>query len=119
MPILPTPAAARYSAAGEPRPPAPMSRTLAAMSLRWPMEPTSGRMMWRAYRRAWSRDKAGPRTIPFVVPLVEVTWFSIGQCSVVSLLERRGSWQHSRFTMGANLKLLLQEVLNGGLIEYP
>ncbi len=34
MPSVPTPAAARYIAAGEPRPPAPMQSTFAALSLR-------------------------------------------------------------------------------------
>ena len=33
MPIVPTPAAARYSAAGEPRPPAPSISTLRAEQL--------------------------------------------------------------------------------------
>ena len=42
MPIVPTPAAARYSAAGEPSPPAPSSRTLEASSFAWPSVPTSG-----------------------------------------------------------------------------
>ncbi len=44
MPIVPTPAAARYIATGEPRPPAPMHSTLAALSLRCPSIPTSGRI---------------------------------------------------------------------------
>src|SRR5438445_6022983 len=77
MPTVPTPAAARYSAAGEPRPPAPISSTLAANSLRWPIGPTSGRMMWRAYLRAWSSDSAAPLVVPLLVPvlvpLVELT----------------------------------------------
>src|SRR5712692_6297011 len=50
MPTLPTPAAVRYMAAGEPRPPAPSSRTLVFSSLRCPAPPTSGRIRWRAYR---------------------------------------------------------------------
>ena len=33
MPMRPTPAAARYNAAGEPRPPAPMQSTLPALQL--------------------------------------------------------------------------------------
>src|SRR6266700_7596483 len=70
MPSVPTPAAARYSAAGEPSPPAPISRTLAASSLRWPTGPTSGRMMWRAYLRAWSSDSAAPLVVPLLVPLL-------------------------------------------------
>ncbi len=44
------PAAARYIAIGEPRPPAPITSTLASSSLRWPAPPMLGRMMWRAYR---------------------------------------------------------------------
>ena len=42
MPSVPTPAAARYSAAGEPRPPAPSSRTLLSSSLAWPSTPDLG-----------------------------------------------------------------------------
>src|SRR5690348_3514359 len=72
MPIVPTPAAARYSAAGDPSPPAPMSRTFAASSLRCPTDPTSGKMMCRAYRRAWSSDSAVPFTVPLcAVPFVD------------------------------------------------
>src|SRR5712692_9355536 len=54
MPILPTPAAARYIEAGEPSPPAPSRSTLEASSLRCPAPPTSGRMRCRAYRATWS-----------------------------------------------------------------
>src|SRR5688572_2873263 len=50
-PMVPTPAAARYSAAGEPSPPAPTSRTRARFSARWPPTPISGRMRCRLYRR--------------------------------------------------------------------
>ena len=39
-PIVPTPAAARYTAVGEPSPPAPISSTLERSSLRWPFSPT-------------------------------------------------------------------------------
>ena len=42
MPSVPTPAAARYSAAGEPSPPAPISSTFASSSFCWPSRPTSG-----------------------------------------------------------------------------
>jgi hypothetical protein len=47
MPMRPTPAAARYIAAGEPRPPAPMQSTLDAFSRRCPSMPTSGMIRWR------------------------------------------------------------------------
>src|SRR4029077_2583142 len=57
MPTLPTPAAARYIAAGEPSPPAPRRSTLELSSLRWPAPPTSGRMRWRAERATWSGVK--------------------------------------------------------------
>ncbi len=50
MPSFPIPAAARYSATGEPSPPAPITRTLASSSLRCPFPPMFGRMMWREYR---------------------------------------------------------------------
>ncbi len=42
MPSVPTPAAARYSSAGEPRPPAPTHSTLAFFSRFCPVMPTSG-----------------------------------------------------------------------------
>src|SRR5260370_15000617 len=47
-----------------------MSKTLAANSLRWPTGPTSGRMMWRAYLRAWSSVSAAPLIVPLLVPLL-------------------------------------------------
>src|SRR5205085_2267201 len=47
-PSVPMPAAARYSAAGEPRPPTPMSRTRADFRRSWPSGPTSGSVRWRA-----------------------------------------------------------------------
>ena len=50
MPMRPTPAAARYNAAGEPSPPAPMQSTLPAFSFSCPSTPTSGMMRWRLYR---------------------------------------------------------------------
>ena len=46
-PSVPTPAAARYSAVGEPRPPAPSSSTLALSSFVWPSSPISGTSRWR------------------------------------------------------------------------
>jgi bifunctional ADP-heptose synthase (sugar kinase/adenylyltransferase) len=42
-----TPLAARYSAAGHPRPPAPTMSAAAARSLSWPSTPNSSRRMWR------------------------------------------------------------------------
>src|SRR5690349_10741677 len=50
MPSVPTPAAARYSSAGLPRPPAPMTRTLAFFSRFCPVTPTSGMIRCRLYR---------------------------------------------------------------------
>ena len=47
IPSVPTPAAARYRAVGEPRPPAPSSSTLASSSFCWPSMPTSGSSRWR------------------------------------------------------------------------
>ena len=47
MPSVPTPAAARYSSAGEPRPPAPTTSTLAFFSRFCPVIPTSGMIRWR------------------------------------------------------------------------
>ena len=47
MPSVPTPAAARYSAVGEPSPPAPSSSTLALSSFVWPSSPISGTSRWR------------------------------------------------------------------------
>ena len=40
-PIVPTPDAARYSAEGEPSPPAPITSTRAALSFSWPATPIS------------------------------------------------------------------------------
>src|ERR1017187_9649075 len=50
MPMVPTPAAVRYNAIGEPSPPEPISNTFAALSRSWPSTPTSGRIRWREYR---------------------------------------------------------------------
>ena len=41
------PAAARYIAMGEPKPPAPMQRTEVEQIFFWPASPTSGRIKWR------------------------------------------------------------------------
>ena len=46
-PSVPTPAAARYSAVGEPSPPAPSSSTFALSSFVWPSSPISGTSRWR------------------------------------------------------------------------
>ena len=45
IPSVPTPAAARYMATGEPSPPAPTQSTFASSSLRCPAPPIFGRMM--------------------------------------------------------------------------
>ena len=47
IPSVPTPAAARYSAVGEPSPPAPSSSTFASSSFCWPSMPISGISRWR------------------------------------------------------------------------
>lgn len=47
MPMVPTPAEARYMLDGEPRPPAPMQSTLLFSSFTWPATPTSGSIVWR------------------------------------------------------------------------
>ena len=47
IPSVPTPAAARYSAVGEPSPPAPSSSTFASSSFCWPSMPTSESSRWR------------------------------------------------------------------------
>jgi hypothetical protein len=46
-PIVPTPAAAKYNPAGEPRPPAPMISTLAWDNFFCPLPPTSDKIMCR------------------------------------------------------------------------
>jgi hypothetical protein len=43
----PTPAAARYSATGEPRPPAPMTSARPALTRAWPSMPNSSSRIWR------------------------------------------------------------------------
>ncbi len=58
MPIVPTPAAARYSAAGDPSPPAPMQSTLPCLSFSCPSTPTSGMMRCRLYRWTSSFESA-------------------------------------------------------------
>ena len=58
-PIVPTPAAARYSSAGAPRPPAPRTTTEEAFRRRWPSTPTSSRIRWREYRRISSCVSGG------------------------------------------------------------
>ncbi len=42
--------AAKYIAAGLPKPPAPISNTLLSSNLIWPASPTSFNMVWRLYR---------------------------------------------------------------------
>jgi purine-nucleoside phosphorylase len=56
IPSLPMPAAARYIAMGDPKPPAPMHSTLVEQIFFCPAMPTSGRMRWREYRRISSFD---------------------------------------------------------------
>ena len=47
MPSVPTPAAARYISAGDPRPPAPTHSTFAFLSRFCPAIATSGMIRWR------------------------------------------------------------------------
>ncbi len=47
-PSVPTPAAARYSSTGAPKPPAPITSTRARPSAAWPGPPTSRSTMCRA-----------------------------------------------------------------------
>src|SRR5665811_139226 len=49
IPIVPTPAAARYSITGEPSPPAPMHNTFDESNFFCPFPPTSGKMICREY----------------------------------------------------------------------
>src|SRR5512139_996556 len=58
-PSVPTPAAARYRAAGDPSPPAPTSSTRARRSARCPSTPISGRIRWRLYLRYSSGARSG------------------------------------------------------------
>src|SRR5437867_621916 len=67
-PSVPTPAAARYNASGEPRPPAPMRRMRAALSRRCPSTPTSGRIRCLLYRRISSLVRGG--AFPLVCAIV-------------------------------------------------
>ena len=59
-PSVPTPAAARYMAAGDPRPPAPTTSTRAAWSRRCPSRPTSGRRRCRLYRASSGPERPSP-----------------------------------------------------------
>ena len=56
MPIVPTPAAARYCKAGAPRPPAPITKTPDCRRRIWPEPPISGMTIWRAYRSSSVSD---------------------------------------------------------------
>src|SRR5260221_12931521 len=53
-----TPAPARAGITELPMPPAPITATLAALSLRCPTPPTCGRTMWRAYRSSSASERA-------------------------------------------------------------
>ena len=59
MPSVPTPAAARYISAGEPRPPAPTHSTRAFFSRFCPVIATSGMIRCRLYRRTSSTVRPG------------------------------------------------------------
>ena len=62
-PSVPIPAAARYSPAGEPRPPAPISSTRESSSLRCPSRPISGMSTGASSGPARHRSGAG-RDLP-------------------------------------------------------
>ena len=73
MPMVPTPAKDRYTAEGEPRPPAPIISTLACRSLRCPALPTWGMMMWRLYLFTWSAVRA-LTSVACAMPLLLSGW---------------------------------------------
>ena len=50
IPIVPTPAAARYNNSGDPSPPAPITSTFACINLFCPFPPTCGSVICLAYR---------------------------------------------------------------------
>ncbi|SKT88888.1 Uncharacterised protein [Mycobacteroides abscessus subsp. abscessus] len=63
MPMVPTPAAARYNSVGDPSPPAPMTSTLAFLRRFCPSTPRSGMIRCRLYRATSSRvSSAAGRT---------------------------------------------------------
>ena len=62
IPSVPTPAAARYMATGEPRPPAPMHSTLEALRRLWPSMATSGMIRCLEYLRTSSRSRSSRRS---------------------------------------------------------
>src|SRR5690348_13180512 len=68
MPRRPIPAAARYMAAGDPRPPAPMQRTLPFFNFRWASMPISGMIRCRLYRLISSADSVGSSFVDAGLP---------------------------------------------------
>mmetsp|Transcript_19680 Transcript_19680/g.39148 ORF Transcript_19680/g.39148 Transcript_19680/m.39148 type:complete len:223 (-) Transcript_19680:99-767(-) len=62
MPTVPTPAAARYSSAGDPSPPAPTHSTEEPFRRRCPRTPTVERTKWREYRATSSLVSSGRRS---------------------------------------------------------
>ena len=69
MPSVPTPAAARYSAAGLPSPPAPMISTFDSRSFAWPVRPDLGDQQVAAVARLLGRRQGRRRLDRQVVRL--------------------------------------------------
>ena len=65
--IAPAPAAAKYSAAGDPKPPAPTTKKRAPPIFCCPSIPISGSKMWRLYRFSKSSLRSAARFSPFIV----------------------------------------------------
>ena len=65
-PIRPTPAAARYRQTGDPRPPAPTTRTEDSLSFRWLATPKDGRTSCLAYRSISSLSSPPPLHSPSI-----------------------------------------------------
>src|SRR5947209_3570786 len=62
---------------GEPSPPVPTQRTLAAFSLRWPSMPTSGRIRWREYRARSSVVSSGRAVGGVIVAMISGISFQV------------------------------------------
>ena len=77
IPIVPTPAATRYSKVGEPKPPAPTTRTDDCFSFFWPFILNSGRTNCLEYLRSslFSKTLAILEFIYFLGYLVSFAFF--------------------------------------------
>src|SRR5439155_10422487 len=91
--IVPTPAAARYSAAGEPSPPAPMTRAEDPSSFSCPSTPISGSRICREYLRSCSsfiNGHTGSRDEPRAASVPSRGDKAARSASALSILDRRG-----------------------------